>query len=473
MKNILLVLFVILSSFESSARPRVFFNYYVFYNESNEPYVETALQFASGSLHFEGDSIGNLQAHVEITQLFKKGDLIVAVDKYNLSSPIMKDSTIDDFFDLKRFKMPPGNYDFELIVRDLYDSSSVSGSYNINVSSQNKGRIEMSDVEFVQNVSKSNTYDNFTKNGYQLIPYFTNYFPPDYTKMAYYLEFYNADKLVADGQVLAATFQVQSEKTGSFLESYFQYKKLKGASITPVINILPIEELPSGEYNLVINVVNQNNDTLVYKKIPFKRRNDLFVEAINVDINDLDGSFAKELESDSIYYYLNSLAPIAPRHEVDKIMRMLKTTDTNYVRQYFYSFWKETNPENPLRGWQDYKMQVQYVEELFGTQIKRGFEADRGRIHLQHGAPNYVTDQEVGTSAYPYQIWHYYKLEARNNVRFVFYNPDLVTNDFPLLHSDLPGEVQNQNWRQEIVKRTNGVDGNQTLRGNSGIYFDD
>jgi GWxTD domain-containing protein len=474
MKKIILCLAFGALSLYSLATPRVFLNYYVFYNLEHEPYVETALQFASGSLKFKSDSLGALHAELEITQIFKQGEEIVVADKYQVLSPPMTDSVVDDFFDLKRFKLAPGVYDFELIVKDVIGNTTVTGAYTITVEPFLEELIQLSDFEFIQNVSKSAVVDNFTKNGYQLIPYFSDYFPPDYSKLVYYLECYNADKVILSGSKLAATFQLQDNATGEYLEPFFQYKKLKAEGIIPIINVLPIDDLKSGTYNLVVDIIDQNNDTLVHKVVPFKRRNDLIIEPKIVDVHDIDRAFEKEMRTDSIKYFLASLAPIAPQHETEKILKMIDGNDTTYMKQYFFSFWKETNPINPLRGWQDYKMQVYYAERLFGTQIKRGFQTDRGRIHLQYGAPNYVTDQPTGTSAYPYQIWHYYRIGQRSNVRFVFYNPDLVTNDFPLIHSDLPGEVQNQNWQQEILKRNNSLENfNQSIRGNSGIFFED
>jgi hypothetical protein len=56
-------------------------------------------------------------------------------------------------------------------------------------------------------------------------------------------------------------------------------------------------------------------------------------------------------------------------------------------------------------------------------------------------------------SAYPYEIWHYYKLGTQTNRKFVFYNPDLVTNDFLLLHSDAQGELSNARWQMVVYKR--------------------
>jgi GWxTD domain-containing protein len=131
------------------------------------------------------------------------------------------------------------------------------------------------------------------------------------------------------------------------------------------------------------------------------------------------------------------------------------------MEKYFYAFWQETSPTNTYSAWLDYKQQVKYTEKLFGTQIKYGWESDRGRVHLQYGAPNAVVDRPSEPSAYPYQIWHYYRIGQRSDVRFVFYDTDLVTNDYQLLHSDMQGELQNFRWESALHKRdspSTGVD---------------
>ena len=37
--------------------------------------------------------------------------------------------------------------------------------------------------------------------------------------------------------------------------------------------------------------------------------------------------------------------------------------------------------------------------------------------------------------------------------------PDLVTNDYSILHSDVPGEVKNENWNATLNSR-NSTNGN-------------
>lgn len=53
---------------------------------------------------------------------------------------------------------------------------------------------------------------------------------------------------------------------------------------------------------------------------------------------------------------------------------------------------------------------------------------------------------------YPYQIWTYNQIGSQGQVIFVFYDPDLITGEYPLLHSNRIGELQNRNWRAFLLR---------------------
>ena len=99
MRKILTVL-CLFAGLTALAKPQVYFNYKVFHTPEQGPYLSTSLQFISGSFKYKGDELGNLSASVEITHLFTANDRIVLVDKYVLDSPQMKDSIVDDFYDI-------------------------------------------------------------------------------------------------------------------------------------------------------------------------------------------------------------------------------------------------------------------------------------------------------------------------------------------------------------------------------------
>lgn len=465
-------------SLASFSKPQVYFNYKVFHTPDQKAYISTSLQFISGSFKYLGDGAGNLNASVEITQIFSKNDSIIIADKYILDSPIMKDSTVDDFYDVQRYALDPGIYEYELIIKDLISGEMISGLQTVQIASLKPETIAFSDVEFIEDAYKTSEQNNFTKSGFFLLPYLTNYFPPEITKIAFYTEVYNANKILGEDEPYLLTCAVSNYLNGETVEDIFKFQRMTAASVNPAIMILPIENLPSGDYNLTLNIIDKNNDTILQKEVFFQRRNDLTErDLISVENVEIDPSFRSSVAYDSIPFFLGSLMPISERYDYETIRTILKQKDTVFMEKYFYAFWKETSPENPQKAWNEYKAQVYYAERLFGTQIKHGWETDRGRIHLKYGSPNAVIDRPNEPSAYPYQIWHYYRIGLRSNIRFVFYNPDLVSNDYPMLHSDMQGELQNFRWQKDLHSRdTPNIDlddpgGSSHYGGTSGTLF--
>ena len=102
-----------------------------------------------------------------------------------------------------------------------------------------------------------------------------------------------------------------------------------------------------------------------------------------------------------------------------------------------------------------YHNEVKKVNYEF-TNIKiLGYLTDRGRVYLQYGAPNSRHKSENNSSTYPYEIWHYYKLENQVNKKFVFVNDDFATNEYKLRYSNVDGEVSNSEWRDKIEIENN------------------
>lgn len=450
---LIIVLFIGIVGF---GKPQVYLSFKTFYTLNNEAYASVSLQFLSGTFKYESTAAGILSSKIEITHIFSAKDTVSVFDKYILNSPAMKDSTVEDFYDIQRYKLEPGIYEYELIIKDLISGEIISGKQSIRIDLLDKKVIAFSDIEFIEDAFKSSEQSNFVKNGLFILPYMTNYFPPEINKIAFYTEIYNSAEVFQKDEQFLITASIANFKTGIVSDDIFKFQKVTANAIVPILMYLPIDNLPSGDYNLIVNIINKVNDTVTSKIEFFQRRNDLFA-AEKVPINDvqIDRSFQTEIYKDSIPYFLASIMPISEQYEYETIRKILKTNDTSYMHKYFYAFWKETDPSNPYLAWVKYKKQVQYAQKLFGTQIKAGFDTDRGRIHLKYGSPNSIVDRPNEPSAYPYQIWHYYRIGLRSNIKFVFYNPDLVTNDYPMLHSDMQGELQNYRWPNDLHKRDN------------------
>jgi len=447
----------------------------LFNNPEKGPYITTSLQFISGSFKYKGDGAGNLLASVEITQVFSKDGEIIIADKYLLDSPIMKDSIVDDFYDVQNYALEPGTYVYDLEIKDAISGETVTGQQEIEVKAIDPDKISLSGIEFIEDVRKSEEANNFTKSGYFMLPYLTNYFPPEINKIAFYTEIYNANKVLGENEPFILTCSVESYETGQKVNDIFKFKRLQSGKVVPSIMFVPIENLPSGDYNLMLNLINKENDTIFTEALFFQRRNDIVAQTINYEDLEIDPSFREDITYDSLPYFLGSLMPISEPYDYENIRKMLKLRDTASMENYFFSYWYETAPEDPYGEWLKYKKQVYYTEKLFGTLIKHGWETDRGRIHLKYGSPNAVADRQRDAEVPAYQIWHYYRIGQRSDVRFVFYNPSRATNDYPLLHSDMQGELQNYKW-QEILNGNTNTDpsspwGNTEERGWSNTLY--
>ncbi len=91
-------------------------------------------------------------------------------------------------------------------------------------------------------------------------------------------------------------------------------------------------------------------------------------------------------------------------------------------------------------------------------------------MYLEYGTPNEIVDRafeaskglnDEGWGSVPYQIWHYYKLNNQANKKFVFYNPNIASNDYELIHSDALGEINDPNWYQRLSRSNELYEDNQ------------
>ena len=149
---------------------------------------------------------------------------------------------------------------------------------------------------------------------------------------------------------------------------------------------------------------------------------------------------------------------------------MIQLTDKNnpasaeIYSAYYSNYWILNYGPNGCDSARAYEQKVATVEE-FKAGSKPGFATDRGRVYLQYGPPNERTLNTNDPSAFPYEVWSYYQAGSQRNVKFIFYEPSSVINDYQLLHSDVFGEPQQPQWQVMIHRRTDnprmGADNNE------------
>ncbi len=468
-----------LLSFSQKENLKAYIDVKDFYHPETGSYAEIELQFAiqSTSLKTIGDTA--LQASLAIYfDFFSKNNLIKS-DAYVLNSPLyqIKDSLIEDFYEIKRYQLDPGKYELKIRIKDINSEEDkvISGVKNFEIK-EVKDQIAVSDILPAEYVVKSDDESVFQRSGLHIIPMFSNFFSSRTNTLPVYCELYNTQ--VKNDSILGIMYRIMNSKNYVELEEYTSISRFKTTPFLPKFKALNIELLPSGSYLLEICVVNKSFDIIARSSYPFERDNDIST-VLNSESIILNPSFQESIPTDSVLYYLESLIPISKPAEVKNIVSSIKTKNIEKCRKHIQAFWIKSSPVESYESWIKYKAQVDFVEKVYGNNFQEGFETDRGRVYLQYGAPNNIVARETSPSEYPYEIWTYNKIGVFSNKRFVFYNPDLVNRAYRLLHSDMVGELKNNGWPQILSKR-NTVNGNvdnpnqnniDHWGGNSNDYF--
>jgi GWxTD domain-containing protein len=454
MKSRVIILFFLVS-FQTFGQLKAYLDTKQFYDPQIGNYVEIYMQFVSSSIKYESKTDG-LQGKVAIRLNVSQRDSSFFSDVYILESPLMKDSIVEDFYDVVRFAIKPGKYDFKIELSDVVNekSKAIKAESELVVKDLSKN-ISISDLEIAEFARKSNENSNFTKSGLYILPRLTNYYPSELSKIPVYFEVYNSNQL--SDSIFIIKQLVRNTETLEELFDFEYFSKHTKAAVVPIVRGVEIANLPTGKYELIFSILDRSKKEYFSQSYTFERTN-ILDQNLNLDNLVLDPAFQNSITDDSLDFYLESLIPIAKQSEILNIISSLKTKNKEVARKHIQGFWVKTSPTKPYDAWISYKQQVQFVQKLYSNNFQDGYETDRGRVYLKYGAPTNVVQKETSPSEYPYEIWQYNKIERFSNKRFIFYNPDLVNNTYRLLHSDMLGEVKNQGWQAALSKR-NTVNG--------------
>jgi GWxTD domain-containing protein len=444
-----LYLFSSLSGFSQQQKLRAYVDTKQFYSPEVGNYLEIYLQFVASSVKYAATPDG-IQAKIACEFEVLQKDKTIQKDVYALTSPVAIDSVQEDFYEVKRFVLDSGNYTLKLVLEDVNKKGSiVHAQFDFRIEDWSKN-IHVSDIEVAEYAIRSDEMNNFQKSGFHIIPLISNFYPSSISKMPVYFEVYNTQML--PDSVVGVLTKIVDTQTGTEMEDFKTFTKIKTAAVVPFLKTIDIAQLPTGNYALTVCVVDPKLNIVNQNEYVFERSNDLEWN-YNPEKMVLDPAFQKSISDDSVGFYLACLIPIAKPAEVKNILATLRTKNPEKCRRHIQAFWLQSAPKNSYEAWIKYKAVVLQVENMFGNNFQEGFETDRGRVYLKYGPPNTLISRETSASEYPYEIWTYDKIGTFSNRRFVFYNPDLVNKGYRLLHSDMLGEVKNPGWQQVLNSR--------------------
>lgn len=469
-KHLILVCFVLLVVLTTTANNvTAYLTYATFNVPAKGPYIETYLSVIGNSVTFVKNATGKYQGAVDITISFTQNGEIKNAQKYTLNSPETDDTSkaYPNFIDQQRFTLANGTYNMDISIADknkVLDKPFVT-TMPITIDFP-ENKVTISDIQTLESYVKSTNPSILTKSGFDLVPYVSTFYPENIHKLRFYAEIYNSKKIIGEGEKIVLNYFLESSEKKVKLNDYSAFSKQTANDVNILLSEFNIEKLPSGNYNLIVELRDKENKIQAERSYFIQRKNSqgqLSIEDLK-SVNVTNTFVTSYTSVDTLSDYIRSLRPISSNSEIQYAANQLKGRNLELMQKLFYNFWKSRNELEPQLMWLEYYKEVMKVNKEFGTYSLKGYDTDRGRVYLQYGRPDQRTKMDVEPSAYPYEIWEYYSLYDRSlsltypgnkqsNKKFVFYNPDLVTNKYSLIHSTAQGEINNTRWELLIHKR--------------------
>jgi GWxTD domain-containing protein len=452
MKQLVILIFLIHLHFCLPAKINFIADYAIFMDDEGKPYVEFYLSINGNMLNYVGVDENQLQAATEITVMVENEEQtqVIAYDKYQLNSPLYNEGESKiDLSDLKRLSIPRGNYKYTIKVKDLNDLDVGEITADLRPIDLPADEIAISEVQLGSRIAATKSANAFSKFGHDIFPSYTHYYGGGDSLLVYLFEIYNTTTAIP-GEAFLSDVMITLSGEGEAVGNFRTLKRHTAAGVIPVVQTFDLSTLPSGRYELAIFLRNRQNEVLASRRVAFQRNNP---ELIDYSAVTIENTFVDSLTNiEELKEYIRSLAPISSASEYEFAKNQLKYADLYYMQQFFLNFWKSRNALSPEEEWLKYKKEVEKVNEMFGYGNIKGYQTERGRVYLQYGPPSAMQDVPYQRDTYPYSIWQYYKLNGLVDRKFVFYSPSMEMMGYQVLHSNVPGEVRNPYWEQNLLK---------------------
>jgi GWxTD domain-containing protein len=449
------------------AQVTAYFNLGAFNVPSKQSFVETYLTVVGHSL-VKKNVNGQYQNSVNVLLTILKDTSIIKADKYVLKGPLFSDTlNIPTFIDNQRYSLENGTYTIQLVISDNNKSNQKPLKFTQKfILAFNNKEIQSSSIQVLESYKKAQTVSSLTKSGYDLVPYNINYFPETQSELPFYFEAYNLDTVLGKNKPFLFYYYIENSQNFQKQSSFGSFKKQLSSAVNPLLAKIDISILGSGNYNLVLEIKDEQNKIQFQNKYFFQRLNKPVDGAAMKNFNEkktVSDYFGSCNNIDTLRMFVECLWPIANGVDKERIINQTIKKDPELLKKFAIDFWQRRAADtvSPLKLWARYYRNVQQVMVLFKCGKQKGYYTERGRVYLQYGPPSQRSIQNNELNTFPYEIWQYYSLydqsngQKLTNRKFVFVNKMLGDDCHTLVHSDTRGEINNDRWQFEISRRNN------------------
>ena len=419
--------------------------------------VELYLQIDGRSVNYVRNPVDSTQisAAVEVTITVTKGEELVLLDRYVLNSPVGERP--ESFVDQKRYALGNGRY---TLTVDLADAKMADNRTQLTrevVLDYPADKVSQSDIQLLSRQRAATDRDpaSYRKQGRFLEGSATAFLDRQADKLLFYNEVYHADR--ATDSLLLITYYLEDRSRKEQPRRYREKtRKKRPRALVTLLYGMDLREVPSGNYQLVVEVRAPAGELLSRQEMDVQRSNPRYDQLLApADTVATEAGFTVGIDSSELRFSLLALVPLLSEAEGGFINALIGNRNVPAQRRYLEGFWTRENPADPRGGYEQFLRVARSVDATYNNGFGYGFQTDRGYLFIRHGKPDDMIRVENDPNAPPYEMWVYYDFPQtrQSNVKFVFFNPSLAKNGFTMLHSTARGYVNNPQWEIQLYSQ--------------------
>jgi GWxTD domain-containing protein len=434
------------------------FDYVSFRGGENHTYVELYFSLYVKDLTYIPDADKFKSEFQFEVQLFDK-DSMVAGKKWRNShhlDSLAQQNDNQKLYGINFLQTKPGAYKMHVKAIDVASGKNVENSLQVEIPQIQSDSLSMSELQFATDIQRTETKNQYYKNGYQVIPNTEHLYGVGLPMLMFYFELYNLKQPAeVDTNHYEVKYSILNNDKAQ-VRSFPSRKKLKPGNSAVEIGGVNIITLLSGTYYLQVDVID------LYSKKVVSRVAKFFVyRAADYEQTDTD-STRKTVITQQRTQLIESAYQVMKETEIDdefgactyiatrEEKTIFKKLDLAGKRQFIIQFWaqRDETPNTPNNEFRDnYLNRVRVAEKEYGSSFKKGWKVDEGRILLVYGIPDEIERFPSSTENKAYRIWHYYSIQG--GVQFVFVDRR-QWGEYELVHSTARGELFDEDWNRWI-----------------------
>jgi len=370
-------------------------------SDANQTFLEVFCQIPTENLHFVNADDGVIARYSLSIELMDRTANVA--DTLSISDSVKVSYDDGDSYipatHLIRFafSVVPGDYVARIILADRHTKWGVQFNKDLSIPDYQTPGLHVSDIQVAANITQSSEESVLVKNNKKIVPNPPRVYGMEKKKLFAYTEVYN---LSQGKENVANSFLATYRIIDRFGKEVKRIKyKFKKPGHTGAFGVgIPVDELNSGQYRLVMEVQDLDSFESRYKVASFHII-----------------KYLSAFSDDEYEKMLRQLAYLATDYELEYLASLSKEARTDGLRR----FWQARDPiqeteRNELK--QEYMRRLYYANYHFDDITTEGWETDQGKTYIMNGPPDKIDHLTSSTNSKDYEIWNYSNL----NRKFIF-----------------------------------------------------